>query len=134
MKQLIRNAIQTPDGTILESLNRHDYVEYTDKNGQYYAIDGGLDYQRTLFDKPDYKSLAVYEDDSFEVIRKNLKRGTHGKGGDEPFHWVLLKDMTEEHLKNCIEYEKQRSNVRFLKFYEQELEYRKNEPKNNELG
>lgn len=134
MKQLIRNAIQTPDGTILESLHRHDYVEYTDKNGQYYAVDGGLDYQRTLFDKPDYKSLSVYIDASFEVIRENLKRGTHGKSGKEPFHYVLLKDMTEAHIKNCIEYEKQRSNTRFLRFYEQELEFRKNELKNNELG
>ena len=32
-KQIIINQIRTPDGTLLKSMHRHDYVEYTDKNG-----------------------------------------------------------------------------------------------------
>jgi hypothetical protein len=44
--KLTRNRLQTPDGKILESKHRHDYVEHRDKNGKFYFLDGGLDYAR----------------------------------------------------------------------------------------
>lgn len=44
--QLLRNRLQSPDGTILESKHRHDYVCHLDKNGKMYFLDGGLDYAR----------------------------------------------------------------------------------------
>lgn len=125
MKQLVLNRIQTPDGTILTSYYRHNYVDHTDKNGQYYAVDGGIDYAKRAYDKPDYKELSIYSDDPFEIVRESLHRGTHGKDGNEKFHYILLKDMTDEHLQNCIEYEEQRDNKRFLNLYKQEVEYRK---------
>jgi len=40
-------ALRTPDGTIIRSRHRHDYVTYTDANGKKYMIDGGLDYVRS---------------------------------------------------------------------------------------
>ena len=46
MTKLVYNALQTPDGTIITSRNRHDYEEYIDANGKSYMIDGGLDYVR----------------------------------------------------------------------------------------
>ena len=30
---LVHNALQTPDGTIIESRHRHDYKTYEDANG-----------------------------------------------------------------------------------------------------
>lgn len=44
--KLIRNRLQTPDGKILESVHRHDYVSHRDDNGKLYFLDGGLDYAR----------------------------------------------------------------------------------------
>ncbi len=44
---LIYNALRTPDGTVLTSRHRHDYVTHIDKNGKEYMIDGGLDYVRS---------------------------------------------------------------------------------------
>jgi hypothetical protein len=40
--RIVANRIRTPDGTILESKHRHDYVTYTDANGKQYMVDGGL--------------------------------------------------------------------------------------------
>jgi len=35
-KKIILNRIKTPDGTILTSYHRHDYIEYIDDNGLEY--------------------------------------------------------------------------------------------------
>ena len=46
-RQLLVNAIQTPDGTVLKSRGVHDFVDHTDKvSGEYYFTDGGLVYTR----------------------------------------------------------------------------------------
>ena len=37
---LIANRIQTPDGTILWSRHRHDYLEYQDDNGETFELIG----------------------------------------------------------------------------------------------
>lgn len=96
--QLIRNAIQTPDGTVLESYHRHDYKSHTDANGERYIIDGGLDYIRTSQNKVPAKSLALTTDDPHEVVREHLKWGTYGKNGDEALKWVSLSEMSSEHI------------------------------------
>ena len=41
MSVILSNRLKTPDGTILESLHRHDYVTHTDANGKEYMLDGG---------------------------------------------------------------------------------------------
>ena len=115
--QLIRNAIQTPDGTILESKHRHDYRSYTDANGKTYMVDGGLEYlRRSIHD--DQIDMSLYDDESHEVQRKITKWGTYGIRGDQPLSYISVGAMETAHLeavlrecnpatviKNCMEKE-----------------------------
>lgn len=119
-KELLVNRIQTPDGTILISKHRHDYISYTDKNGETYILDGGSDYIRTSINKEPAKNISIYTDSPFDEIRNSLIRyTTQGKQ-------ILLKDMSIEHLYNCIIY-KSFENEPINKFkwqYIRELAYR----------
>ena len=102
--KLVRNAIQTPDGTIIESLHTHDYVLHTDKNGEEYMVDGGLSYLRRNVTKEPYIELSVYDNDSHEKIREGLHWGTYGKNGDQPLQYKPLKDLDNEHIKALLVY------------------------------
>jgi len=100
MKKLIQNKWQTPDGTILISKYIHDYVEYTDKNGEYYMVDGGNHYIRKSVNKKKMKDLCIYSDGSFETDRfllwginydKNMKRLPETQ-------FVPIKDLNTDHI------------------------------------
>ena len=96
--KLIRNAIRTPDGTVLESTHRHDYKTYTDKNGKTYMIDGGLDYVRCS-NNGDEVFLTVTNKDPFILVREVFKRWNMFTG-----EWVSLSKMTNDWLENTIEF------------------------------
>ena len=104
MSTLVYNAIRTPDGTVLESRHRHDYVTYQDKNGKEYMVDGGLEYTRRNFhaDAP-YEDLSVYTTDGHDRVREVVKWGTYGINGDQPLTHILLKDMNTEHIEACLD-------------------------------
>ena len=72
--RIVSNRIRTPDGTILESMHRHDYVTYLDANGKEYMVDGGLDYlRRNVHDDAPYEELSVYDDALHVEIRNVFK-------------------------------------------------------------
>jgi len=121
-KELLVNRIQTPDGTILTSTHRHDYVTHIDKNGETYMLDGGTDYVRTSINKEPAVNISIYTDSPFEEIRNNLVR--NAANGRQ----VLLKDMTVQHLYNCIIYKSyENENINKFKWqYIRELAYRCN--------
>ena len=125
MKKLLVSKMQTPDGTILTSRNRHDFVCHEDKNGKLYCLDGGVDYQKISGDWQDLKDLSIYDDADFIVIRENLERGSYGKSGKEKLKYTSLKDMDEEHLNAVINYEKEyHPNNPILKYYTLEKQWR----------
>ena len=102
--KIVANRIRTPDGTILESMHRHDYVTYTDANGKEYMVDGGLDYlRRIVHDDAPAEELSVYSDAPHSVIREVFKWGTRGKDGKQPLKFVVLKDMTTDHIEAILE-------------------------------
>lgn len=126
-KNIILNRIKTPDGTILISHHRHDYVTYTDKNGQHYSVDGGTDYLKRGYDKPDYEELSLYDDEPFEVIREHYERGGRGIDGTEPLKWTPLAQMNTEWVEACIKYNEERGMGESFasEMYRKELEWRK---------
>ena len=149
-KRIILNQIKTPDGTVLRSMHRHDYVTYTDANGLEYMVDGGREYLRrnvnrskmTLWlrvkifllkligkswkDPLEYTELSIYSDAPFEVIRENFHRGGRGKDGRQPLTWVPMCKMSDAWLNACIVYNEERGNGDGFanEMYSKELEYR----------
>jgi hypothetical protein len=99
--KLIRNALQTPDGTLLESRSRHDYKTHVDANGKTYMIDGGLDYVRCSANG-DEIHLSVFDDDPFDKVREAATWGTYGINGDQPLSYIKLRDMETEHIKAVL--------------------------------
>jgi len=121
---IVRNAIQTPDGTILESHHRHDYKEHVDAtNGVTYMVDGGLSYLRRSGEG--FKELSVTtESASFEVLREVTTWGTYGINGDQPLRFVAVKDMETNHIERVLDlYDTIAKGIRYV--MEKELEARK---------
>lgn len=106
MRKIVYNAIQTPDGTILESTHRHDYKEHIDENGKTYIIDGGLDYVRRS-NNGDEKVLTKYQDQPHKQIREYAFRSGYGKPGTPDygtFRITRIANMDDEYLDEAIKY------------------------------
>ena len=101
MSKLIRNAIRTPDGTVLESYSRHDYKSHIDANGKEYIVDGGLEYIRTSI-HDDQVSLALYDDEPHDVQRDVLKWGSRGVNGDQPLTFKPISEMDTDHIQAVV--------------------------------
>ena len=102
MATLVHNAIQTPDGTIIESRHRHDYVAHLDANGKTYMIDGGLDYCHCSVHE-DQKWVGCYLEDGHKKVRTHLTWGTYGPKRDQPLRYIRLCDMETDHIQACLE-------------------------------
>jgi hypothetical protein len=98
MRHIVFNGLKTPDGTILVSRFRHDFVQYKDKlTNKIYCIDGGLDYVRCCRNG-DEELITVYSDEDFEKVRQYAYRFNRFLD-----NWVTLKDITDDWLENIIE-------------------------------
>lgn len=100
--ELVYSALVTPDGTLLESLHRHDFKQHFDKNKKMYFIDGGLDYVRATMNG-DEKFIRVYADEEFEKVRLYAYRICRGEDGNRgPFVRVVLAKLTDVHLESVL--------------------------------
>jgi len=123
MSVILNNRMKTPDGTILESIHRHDYVTHTDANGKEYMLDGGFDYVRCSANG-DEEMLTVTSDDSHEVIREVVKWGTYGKDGDKPLCYVKVADLNPYHLRAILETQQWHMRPALYKVMQDEAKYR----------
>lgn len=125
---IVYNAIQTPDSTILQSKHRHDYVKHTDKNGQYYSVDGGLEYLRRVYDKPDFIELGKqFKECTLDECTKYLNWGQNYDADMNKLPETIFKPICElntGHIEAILEgnYCK---NEMYLKVFEYELNKRK---------
>jgi len=107
MRQIIRNAIRCPDGTVLESKHQHDYVSHEQKDGRTYSVDGGTAYQKIGYTDKEYENLIVYVDDDISIVREHFmwlrQLDKDGVPLDAP-ELVYLKDITDEHLDALIQW------------------------------
>ena len=100
--KLIKNCIETPDGTVLYSRSVHDYVSHLDENGKTYFTDGGLEYVRCSA-HGDEIHHCVWDDEPFDKVREAVEWGTYGKDGDQPLSYVKLSDMSTGHIRAVLD-------------------------------
>ena len=91
--------IETPDGTILCSRNRHDYVDHTDTvDGQYYMLDGGINNGYFRYSTPG-EMLTVLSNEPFEHVREYMYRWNKRKK-----EYVTLKYIDNDWLEAIIDW------------------------------
>jgi hypothetical protein len=120
--RILLNRIKTPDGTILTSYNRHNYVEYKDTlTKEVLMVDGGTDYLRRNVGT--YEELSVYDDGSHITRRSAVHWGTRGKDGKQPLVYKLLKDLDSDHIEAILKTQHQISEF-YKEIFKEELKYR----------
>jgi hypothetical protein len=126
MARILYNALVTPDGTLLESLYRWDYKTHTDAiTDEWYMIDGGNDpYFRMSINKVQPKHICITTDDPHEDKRQYFRWGTYGENSDKEFKYILLKDMTSEHIKKVLLTQNRIKGSYVEELMESELQYR----------
>ena len=124
-EQILRNAVRTPDSTVLESKRRHDYVVYTDTvTAEQYMVDGGLDYLKRSVNSVLAAELYVTTKDDFELVRQVFTWGSYGKDGKQPRTEVKLQDMTSEHIQAVLDTQQYIRGTVVEQLFKQELLYR----------
>jgi hypothetical protein len=120
--RLLLNRIKTPDGTILTSYNRHDYLTHKDAiTKEVLMVDGGNDYARRHVGT--YEELSVYDDGSHLTRRSALHWGTRGKDNKQPLTYKPIKDLDSDHIEAILRTQTQISEF-YKGVFKEELKYR----------
>jgi len=127
-EKIIYNAIKTPDGTILFSRHRYDFVVHTDSvTGKEYGVDGGVEYLRRIGDVSDCEDLTITDKTKFDEIRKRFHWGSYGVNGDEPLTQRSISELSNSHIQAIIDnvFKNNLNNI-LVKWLNLELDFRKN--------
>jgi len=120
--RLLLNRIKTPDGTILTSYNRHDYLTHKDAiTKEVLMVDGGNDYARRHVGT--YEELSVYDDGTHTTRRSALHWGTRGKDNKQPLTYKPIKDLDSDHIEAILRTQTQISEF-YKGVFKEELKYR----------
>jgi len=101
---VVRNAVKTPDGTVLRSMHSRDCVTHHDSvDNKLYMVDGGLQSRRWM--GGNIQDLSIVTEDHM-VAREHLTWGTMGKNGDEPLEYKPIKDLETDHIVAILKTQK----------------------------
>lgn len=117
----IHSQLTTPDGTVLVSKHRHDFVSHTDANGKRYFIDGGNSYLRCSAHL-DQELFQLTTEDPHSLVRDYLLWGTYGIEGNQPLKYITLANMDTDHIKAVLD--TLPTGHPYIPYYKKELEYR----------
>lgn len=107
---------------IITSKHRHDYVTCSCGN---LSVDGGLDYTKRKFGDKGYSELSVYADeDDIAKIREYFTWGSRGKSGDEPLHYILMKNISNDHLDAIMQTQRHIRGTYVENIFRMELNFR----------
>jgi hypothetical protein len=126
-KTIIYNALQTPDGTILHSKHRHDYIEYKDTNGNVYVIDGGNDYVRCSCNGDEVFLTKYFEDCTFEECANYM---CWGSNYDKDMNrlpktiWKKICELDTNHIEAILDGNFTK-NEKYIQIFEYEINRRK---------
>lgn len=98
--KLLVNRWMCPDNTVLQSKHRYDYVNYVDKNNQYFAVDGGTLISRV---SGELTSLCLYTDDPHEEIRLHFHWGSYLRDFSSDKVWIPLYKLGDSHIQAILD-------------------------------
>mgnify|MGYP000101863132 CR=1 FL=1 len=126
MPQIIYNAIRTPDGTVMHSRHRHDYLEHFDTvSGELYINDGGNDYLRRSVNAAPATELTVTMEDPHHVKRQIFTWKTYGKDGEFPEGKMIhLCNMESDHIRAILDTQHHIHGTYVEQLFADELEWR----------
>lgn len=104
---ILYNAIQCPDGAVIESRYRYDFVMHKQEDGREYFVDGGKDYQRIGYSDKEFTNLLVTTDSPHERIREVFTWVSclDAAGNRLPAYVTkYLKDLDDNHVKALVKY------------------------------
>ena len=126
--RILINRIRTPDGTVLSSYNRHDYVTHLDKNGETYMVDGGTNYLRRNVNIIPYEELTVVDDGIHETRRENLHWGVNydkEMNRLKQTEFRPIKDLDTDHIEAILKNYGEVIDKFYKEIFIQELSYRR---------
>lgn len=108
---------------IITSRSTHDYVSCSCGD---LSVDGGTSYTKRNFGDKGYSELSIYagEDDILK-IREYFTWGSYGPKGDQPKHYILLKDMSNGHINSILETQWHIKDSYVENIFKMELQYRR---------
>lgn len=107
--KLLQNAFFVPeDDAYFISTHRHDFVQWTSKDGKAsWAVDGGLAYRRNTASSWDLEGTRVIDwslttKSRVSEIRKKLLWGTRGKDGKDELTFRPISTFSLDHLRAIL--------------------------------
>jgi hypothetical protein len=122
---ILFNAIKTPDGTVLSSTHRHDFVAHKDEiTNKVYGVDGGSEYFKRIGDFYDCEDLSITNKTAFEEIRSRFHWGSYGVNSGGPLVMKRVSELSNSHIVAIIENVFKDKRSVFKSWFDLELLYR----------